>query len=1055
MPARWRIRLLGELRAELEGTSIARFRTQKVAALLARLALQAGRPEPREVLIELFWPDVEPRAGRGSLNQAVSSLRRQLEPPGMPRGSVVLADRATVALDPRGIATDVAEFEAALAAGAAAADPAEEAWRLAEAVERYTGDLLPGFYDDWILIRREQLRSRFLDAAHRLAGLLSASGEVDRALAVARRAAVAEPLDERAARDLMGLEAAAGRPDAALRIYRDLERALERELGSAPSAATHALAARIGGGPSPAGPVCPGAPSPPARTPAPISPAPPASPKIAAGDEPAATAAPRRASLPPQPTRLFGREVELERIRTELSGGAVRLITITGPPGAGKTRLAIEAAERLDRVPGNAIRFVPLADLADERLLAEAILARIGGAPAPSGDDTTDRLAEVLAAGGPTLLVLDNLEHLVEEAAALVGRLLERVPVLRCLATSRRPLGIAAERELPLGPLPVPRGAEPRERLAAFPSVQLFVDRARAAVPDFQLTERNASALAEVCRRLEGIPLAIELAASQAKVLGPARILERLDRPFELLVSRRRDPPTRHRTLRAALDWSVHLLGAEPRRFFARLAVFRGPFGLEAAEAVLREPGEPPALERIEGLREASLLLAESDAAEVRFRMLEVLREYAAELVPAEELERLRRRHAEHYLGFAEAAVARRGGLDLLEAEHENLRAALDWLSAAPERAEAGLRLAVALAELWILRGHLAEGRRRFADLLPRAPARTALRANALSQAAKLAWTQGDVAAARRLVEEAVAIRRMLADHAGAAAALNTLGIVLFGAGEYRDARRALGRAAQILRARGDRLKLASAVSNLALIEKEEGRLASARRLLEEARATFEAHGYAARTANALLSLGDIASREGDLARARTLHEQSLALYREAGDRRGTAAALHNLAAVAEAAGDGAAARALYEEALAIFREIGERRGIGAALKGLGDVALAAGDRTAARRLYAEAVARLREAGDRPWLIACLDGLAALGAADGDFLLAARLLGAAEAQRRALNSRFTLAERRARAATAAATRRALGPERFRSAVAAGRRLSIEAAVADAIASLSA
>ncbi len=773
MDARCRIELLGGLRATQGDRTITRFRTQKTGALLAYLAYHRNRSHPRELLIEILWPEADLASGRNNLSLALSSLRRQFEPPGVPAGAILTTDRANVALNPALVTTDAAEFEA-LVNAAGSEDGPERLQALAEAAALYRGPLLPGYYEEWIEPERARLAEAYLAALRALARHHAQARDFPRALDYARRAVAADPLREEAHRSVMRLLAAAGQLSAALAQYRELEAVLRRELDRGPSERTRQLAREIEeaagkGAPvrrQPAGaattrlgaleasqrsgsdgaPV-PGAPVTPSPCPAALVPS------TAPRD---ATATRGAWTLPLQLTRFFGRETELERLadllhpgrqgssgaevqgprgaegqedpRRQGSKGAreqgrtgpeppcapvpllprslaapdeTRLVTLTGPGGTGKTRLAVEAARRLLNRFSGAVWFVPLADVSDARLLPEAI----GDAlrlPRSPGTDPFDLATEILARQ-PSLLVMDNLEQVIEEAAPFLQRLIERVPTLTCLVTSRQRLDLSAESEYSVTPLPTPRGIDTPERLVEFDSVRLFVDRAQAVRPDFQVTNQNAPAVAELCDRLEGIPLAIELAAARAQVLSPAQMVQQLSplrrptswvpregqgegsRRFDVLVSRRRDAVERHRTLRATLDWSYRLLSPDLQRMFARLSVFQGGWSLAAAEAVCDEPA---ALDRLEELRACSLVLAGEDGTaregQVRFRMLDTLSEYAAGQLSPPDLADARRRHLGYFLLLAEEAEPQLHGprqgewLDRLETERANFRAAPD-----------------------------------------------------------------------------------------------------------------------------------------------------------------------------------------------------------------------------------------------------------------------------------------------------------------------------------------------------------------------------------------
>jgi predicted ATPase len=392
----------------------------------------------------------------------------------------------------------------------------------------------------------------------------------------------------------------------------------------------------------------------------------------------------RQGQLPPPLTRFFGREEEIANLRRSLREPQTRLVTLTGPGASGKTRLALAVAEELRERYRGAVWFVPLADLLDVGQIVDSVGAALGLDRVPAADPL--EAVALFLSDQPSLLVLDNFEQLVEEGAPEVRRLLDRVPTLTCLATSRQRLGLTGEREFVVHPLPVPYSPETVEETARFPSVQLFVDRAQAVRADFQATRANAAALAELCRRLEGLPLALELAAARSSLLSPAQLLEQLTRreggPWAMLGSRQRDATPRHRSLRAALEWSYQLLAPELQQFFARLSVFRGGWTLEAAQAVC-QAGD--ALDLLEQLRDGSLITVDTTEGEGRYRLLETLREYAWEQLAAAGARRERmRRHAAFFLAVAERAdhaLDSEDGVERLQEvqrEYDNMQAALD-----------------------------------------------------------------------------------------------------------------------------------------------------------------------------------------------------------------------------------------------------------------------------------------------------------------------------------------------------------------------------------------
>jgi predicted ATPase/DNA-binding SARP family transcriptional activator len=1270
----WHIQLLGGLRLQQRDTTITRFKTQKIAGLLAYLAYHLRQAHPREVLIDLFWPESELEAGRGSLSVALSSLRNQLEPPGTPAHAVLRADRFSISLNPQAVTTDVADFEAAAKATGRAGSATERAQSLERAVDLYRGRLLPGMYEEWILPEETHLAGLFFDSVSALITHLEESGRSGEALRYARRAVSVDPLREEAHGHLMHLLAATGQPGAALRQYREMERLLDEEMGEEPSAPLRALARQIekdSGVSAPAAhparssgsprtenlsglTVGPGRPTTltflltdiegsthlweqngeafrgvlethhaalrgafvlhggqeiteagdsfvvaftsvrqaltcaaagqqalaEAAWPAEIGPlrvrmavrtgdvtledgdyhglalhrgsrmlaaahggqilvseATAALAQVDPGDDlrladlgvwrlrdvaapqrlfqleypgmggvefPAPSAAAGyQSSLPLQHTRFFGREAEIARLEEILSSvtpSPSHLVTLTGPGGTGKSRLAVAVAERLLETFQGAVWFVGLADLADPDLIAGTILDALRLPRSPQRAPL-EQVVETVSKQ-PSLLILDNFEHLLREpapgpkrrksasaqaqsrpiienpesdgGAQIVQRLLSRVPTLAILVTSRQLLSLLGEREFPVPPLPTPNGGEPPEQLSLFDSVRLFVDRAQAVLPYFQVSNANAPSVAELCDRLEGLPLAIELAAARAQVMTPAQMLAQLANRFAFLTSRKRGVEERHRTLRAAVEWSYRLLTPELQRYFCRLSVFRGGWTVEAAEAVCEEP---LALDYLALLRECSLILSEETAQGMRFRMLETLREYAQEcLAEAAESVVCGRRHADYFLDLAEQAEPKLQGpeqaewLERLETEHDNLRAAMEWCKTQQADAEAGLRLAGALGRFWFVHGHLTEGRSHLEAVLSRkeAQARTKARARALNGAGNLASCQSDYVSARALHEESLTIQRELGDRRGIGSSLNNLGIVAREHGDYASARTLYEQSLALGRELEDRRGIAASLTNLGLVAYVQGDYAAARAYHEQSLEIQRQIGDRQGIAGSLHNLGSVAWSQGDYVAAQKLYEEALFTNRVLGNRAWESYNLGNLGNVADNQGDYAAARAYHEQSLEIQRQIGDRKGIANSLNGLGKVAYEQGDYTAARAYSEQSLVIFREIGYRHGIANSLNAFAHLASAEAvaatdstgtattsshmadGLRCAARLWGAAEALREELRAVLPPNEREEYERLVSQAREALGEEAFAAAWEAGRAMTWEEAIAYAL-----
>ena len=663
-------------------------------------------------------------------------------------------------------------------------------------------------------------------------------------------------------------------------------------------------------------------------------------------------------------------------------------------------------------------------------------------------------------------------------------------------------LRLRGEHEFLVPPLelPDPRYLPAVEALSQYAAVALFIQRALAVKPDFHVNNINAPAVAEICVRLDGLPLAIELAAARIKLLPPQAILARLGRRLELLRGGARDMPDRHQTLRHAIAWSYDLLEVGEQALFRRLAVFARGCTLEAAEAVCQAVHAPAAgsgqsldvLDGVASLVDKSLLRQqEQSSGEPRFTMLETIREYGLECLTASgEEPAVRRGHADYYLALAEAAEPALTGsnqatwLEQLEAEHDNLRGALRWAEESGE-AEIGLRLAGALCQFWLIRGHLREGRERLVRLLglARASPRTAARAKVLTRAGHLAHNLGDFTAARALFEESLALWRELGDQQGIATSLNDLGWVVLCQGDYAMARSLSQEGLALWRELGDQQGIATSLHNLGRVAHCQGDYAAARALhqeslalrrelgdkrgiafslthlgwamhkhgdyrgattlLEEALALFQEMGVTQLFALASAFLAEVAHDQGEDGRAAVLIEQSVTLFRELGAKQEVAFALSIFGTIAHAQGDNGRARAFLEESLALQRDIGIKWGMATALNRLGMVAHTQGDDGRATVLYEESLTLCRELGDKHGLAECLEGLAGVAVAQQQLERAARLLGAAAALREATGAPLSPCERVRYDRDVSAVRAGLGEAAFAAIWTTGKAMPLE------------
>ena len=669
-------------------------------------------------------------------------------------------------------------------------------------------------------------------------------------------------------------------------------------------------------------------------------------------------------SLPPALTRFFGREEEIDRLVGLLTAKGMRLLTLTGVGGVGKTRLALEVARALLPALWGSFWFLPLEAEPEALFLPTTLLRHLGLTPTAKGEHLEQAVAFLNHLDAPVLLVVDNFEHLAEEGAALIQALLERAPRLTCLVTSRHLLGIDGEHEWIVAPLPPPCGAETPEALLQFPAAQLFLDRAQAARPDFQITDANASAVARLCKELEGLPLALELASAQALTMTPTEMLASLGARFDFLAARparRRLMPARHRTLRSAILWSYELLPAHLQRFFVRLSVFRGGWTTTAAAAI----GETSSVrDDLADLRARSFLQADtaSDGVTTRFRMLETLRAFADEaLSPTERID-VKNRSLRYFLALVREAQVekqdRRTGqwLEELEAELDNLRAALEWGQEKEADAEASLQLA---SESWMffrIRGYFREGQRYLTAILAREALQTPSRprADALNGVGALAQMQGDYEAARTSYEASLAVWQVLDHKKGMAAMGNNLGLIAELQGDYARARALHEQSLQVRRELGDQPGIAASLHNLGVLMQMQGDLSQAKTLYEQSLALKRKLENGPGVASSLNNLGNIAHAQGDFAASKAYHEESLALRRQMQDRQGIAASYNNLGTVAEAEGALDTACALYKQSLALKRELGDQPGIAETLKNLANVALARGQTELAQKYLSE-----------------------------------------------------------------------------------------------------
>ena len=638
-------------------------------------------------------------------------------------------------------------------------------------------------------------------------------------------------------------------------------------------------------------------------------------------------------NLPQQVTSFIGREKEVAEVKGLLN--TARLLTLTGSGGSGKTRLSLQAAADLLTGEGDGVWLVELASVADPALVPQAVADAL--CVRESVADTIRQTLVEWLRPRRLLLVLDNCEHVLAACASLAADLLRSCPGVQILASSREPLNVAGEQtyRVPSLRLPDPRQRQTVESLSQFEAVRLFIERARTAQPLFAVTDENAPAVAQVCFHLDGIPLAIELAAARVRSLSVEEVNARLDNRFRLLTGGSRAALPRQQTLRALIDWSYDLLTDPEKALLCRLSVFAGGWALAAAEAVCAggviEDWE--VLDLLTALADKSLVAAEPEALGTRYRLLETVRQYAAErLAESGEADPVRDRHLSWCVELASEAEPRLQGPDQgawlarLEADLENLRAALAWGAAC--HPEIALTLACDLTRFWIFRGYASEGRSALeAALATQSPVTEPVRLRALRETGTLAQAQGDDVRARSLLEQSLAGFRALGDRAGEAATLGRLGEIFMNGGDLAGAQTVLEEALALNAALGNGGGEAENLGALGYIARTQGDYAASRVLLERAIYIFEARGDVLMATAHRGSLAFAVLGQGDVAGAGTLLKQTLAEYRTLGNRPGEAWTLASLASLEGGQGDVAAAIRHLEEAMAINRDIGNRAG--------------------------------------------------------------------------------------------------------------------------------
>jgi len=891
--------LLGKFDVRRDGKSIT-IASRPAQSLFAYLILSAGTSHRREKLAGFLWPDSLEETARDNLRHALWRMRKAL--PSNPNAEFILADDLSVAFNASAeYSLDVAELEKL--------SESTSADELMAVLSEYHGELLPGFYDEWVVLEREHLNSIF---EHKMARLMSLLQDERRWLDIldwGERWIKLGQKPEPAYRALMTAHAVKGDMSKVAATYERCVKSL-REFGIEPSEQTKALYEDLKSGKE--------------------------IPKTAslatksAGKEAAS-------NIPIPLTSFIGRQKELKEIAKLLSSS--RLLTLTGPGGVGKTRLAIQSANDAIKKFKDGVFWVALVGLSDGNLIPQEIAQSLNVREV-SNEPIIETLKTYLKPKD-LLIILDNCEHLIRACAQYAEQLLAACPQLKILATSIEALGLFNETtwQVPSLPLPEMQGPLSLKELQEFASIELFDERAGKAKSGFALDERNASSIAQICRRLDGIPLAIELAAARIKVLSVDEIAARLDDRFSLLTAGSRTAIPRHQTLRATIDWSYDLLTEPERVLLRRLSVFAGGFTLKAAEAVCSQGMKrSDILDLLGRLVDKSFVIVEADSkiSETHYRLLETIRQYALEkLMGTEEVREVRDQHLEFYLSMAEKSESNIFSNDSaawftqLDREIDNIRAAMEW-STNSGKAGAALQMAGSLVYFWFAHGPVgSEWHDRVQQALARSEGkeRTLARAKALNGIGFMYWADIYPIDRHPELEEALSIGREL----------------------------------------GDPWNTATALRNLGLLENIRGNYPEARALLEQSLLIWREMGPEGKTGSAwtLMFLGDVALNHYEAEWARSLFEETITILKELGDINFLAYSIRRLAQLAWREGDYQKAIALCKKSLNLNQEVGDPRGVMACLAGFGDIAVAQGKFERAARLMAAVETQLSAIGIR------------------------------------------------------------------------------------------
>jgi len=862
-----RVYLLGRFRIEHE-TEVIQLSTRKTESLLAFLVLNPEN-HAREKLAALFWGDSSDTEARNSLRNALAVLNKKLG------HDLLVVNRQSVQVNPEyPLWVDALEFETQTSSFLS--NPVYDSH--AVELDLYQNDLLIDFYDDWVFTHREHYRSLFLQTLLQLTQQFRSQSEYEQAIQLTHKVLAFDPANERAHQHLMFCHMALGDRNAALKQFEECARVLKEELGVEPSSATAALSEWI------------------KQTPPGIHP-------LEA----------RITNLPFPFSSFIGRKHEMAEIKHSLS--STRLLTLAGSGGSGKTRLAIQVGMDLLDSFNDGVWWVDLSSLKNDSLVTQSIAKSLGIQDMP-GQPLAETIANHIQSKY-LLIIIDNCEHVIEESVKAIDFLLKECPRLKIIATSREALGVPGEQIWNISTLsiPDPQRLSIIELLMEYEGIRLFVDRAKSVNKDFALTEKNASFVAQICTSLDGIPLAIELAAARIKLLSPDQIAVRLNDRFQLLTSGNRTALPRHQTLQAVMDWSFNLLNDKERLLLQRLAAFSGGWNLDAAEAVCSDEqlDTNEILDLLSNLVNKSLVIKDGERdGKARYRMLETIKQYAQYVLRKSGAEaKTQERHCAYFLKLANAANPHLGfflpdaemikWMNILEPELDNLRSVLNFCEAHLGHLKSGLEMASKLHWYWLVSNQLAEGWDWINKFLLADDFSETAQAQALVSAGFIACWRGDFTSARPVLEKSLGLFEEVDDRAGIAFSLHGLGFAANGVGEHERADPLFGQCLQIAREIEDNWIISFALHFIAVGTSFQGKYDLARSQFEEhINLTHEGVGNAQGIGFSLFHLGRIDRLQGDCNSAQVHLTEALQLFWQIGDKRGLGYSLFGFACLAQ-----------------------------------------------------------------------------------------------------------------------------------------------------------